>query len=322
MVDDEPPTLTLAPQLSQVATVTANLASGLYYLRAAREDTHAQALHDEHRQLRGAGGRRVEEDLERAGGRERDIDRAATWLRGLPAALAQQVRGDPAWAALAVRLHDVARAGHDPAAVLAHLAKVRGLDDAESVAQVLHWRIGRFIDGDARLRAGFADQTAEQARAGDPTAAPRRPVVLQRVGRPAADDAGIVQAELVDDGAAEDPSAAAASWAGQARVEDAHAEQARQNADEAATRPDAAATPHVDEHQQGVQDAASDLADTAAAIGRAGAARFAAVIAARAALGKARAAFAPVRTAATKARSTAVQRDRRQATSRYRRRGR
>jgi hypothetical protein len=112
-----------------------------------------------------------------------------------------------------------------------------------------------------------------------------------------------------------------ASWTGQVRAEHARAEQARQSADEAATRPDAVATPHADEHQQGVQEAAGDLADTAAAIGRAGGARAAAVSATRAALGKARAAFTPVRAAATKPRSTAAQRDRRQATSLPRRRG-
>jgi hypothetical protein len=164
MVDDEPPSLTLTPQLSQVATVAANLASALYYLRAVREDTRVQALRSERRQVHGE---------------RRQVHRAG------------------------------ARAGHDPAAVLAHLAKVRGFDDAASVAQVLHWRIGRFIDGDTRFRGGFAaDQPAGPAgpaRPGAPTspASPAAPasVVLQRVGRPAADDDGIVEAELVDDGA-------------------------------------------------------------------------------------------------------------------------
>lgn len=315
MSEHEPPTLTLTAQFSQVAGVAANLATALYYTRTLHQDQVLKTLGDQERRHVGGGParRRVEQDLERAGGRERDIDQAAAWLRGLPSDVVRLIRDDPAWPALAVRLHDVARTGHDPAEVLAHVAKVRGLGDAESIAQVLHWRLGRWVDGDERFRAGTPDGAAPTEPAADQTdgqeptrtsTATATTVVVRRTDAAAGDGKDdVVDAELVDADPAPD-QAAAAAWTGQARTEDSLADHARLDAAEATTRPDAAATPRVDEHQQGLHDAAGNLTNAATATGHAASDRSAAVTATRAALAKARAAFSPRQAARRASRGT------------------
>jgi conjugative relaxase-like TrwC/TraI family protein len=73
-----------------------------------------------------------------------DPDRAAD-LNTLPNRLAEAVRADTAWPALAACLQALAALGHDTAAELAAAAAERELDTADSAAQVLHWRLGRRI---------------------------------------------------------------------------------------------------------------------------------------------------------------------------------
>ncbi|MET8859629.1 mobilization protein [Streptomyces sp. NPDC004579] len=55
---------------------------------------------------------------------------------------AQSVLTDPAWPALRARLAEVERAGEDPADVLATVAGRREMTSADSVAEVLTWRLG------------------------------------------------------------------------------------------------------------------------------------------------------------------------------------
>ncbi|ELS55814.1 relaxase/mobilization nuclease domain-containing protein [Streptomyces viridochromogenes] len=69
----------------------------------------------------------------------------ASLRRAVPE-LAEQVLAEPGWYALAATLADVERAGHDPAALLAEAAERRELDTAESISDVLVWRLRRMAD--------------------------------------------------------------------------------------------------------------------------------------------------------------------------------
>ncbi|MFF2852109.1 mobilization protein [Streptomyces sp. NPDC058001] len=67
-------------------------------------------------------------------------------LRQAVPELAEQVIAEPGWYALASTLADVERAGHDPAALLAEAAERRELGTADSISDVLVWRLRRMAD--------------------------------------------------------------------------------------------------------------------------------------------------------------------------------
>ncbi|MEV8128664.1 relaxase/mobilization nuclease domain-containing protein [Streptomyces sp. NPDC085944] len=68
------------------------------------------------------------------------------YLRRAVPELAEQVLAEPGWYALASTLADVERAGHDPAALLAEAAERRELGTADSISDVLVWRLRRMAD--------------------------------------------------------------------------------------------------------------------------------------------------------------------------------
>ncbi|WUU86512.1 mobilization protein (plasmid) [Streptomyces cellulosae] len=70
---------------------------------------------------------------------------------------ARAVLADPAWPALRTRLAAVEKAGDDPAEVLAAVARRRELTSADSVAEVLTWR----LDGWSRQRDATAAATGK-----------------------------------------------------------------------------------------------------------------------------------------------------------------
>ncbi|MFI2764916.1 relaxase/mobilization nuclease domain-containing protein [Streptomyces echinatus] len=70
---------------------------------------------------------------------------------------ARAVLADPAWPALRTRLVAVEQAGEDPVDVLTAVAARRGLESADSVAEVLTWR----LDGWQRQRAATATATGK-----------------------------------------------------------------------------------------------------------------------------------------------------------------
>lgn len=74
---------------------------------------------------------------------------------------AREVLADPAWPALRARLSEVEKAGDDPADVLATLAARRELNSADSVAEVLVWR----LDGWRRQRGSAAASGTSMAAA-------------------------------------------------------------------------------------------------------------------------------------------------------------
>ncbi|MFD9327738.1 relaxase/mobilization nuclease domain-containing protein [Streptomyces sp. NPDC060065] len=82
-------------------------------------------------------GRRLSQPLQR---------KQTTYLRQAVPELAEQVLTEQGWYALAATLADVEHAGHDPAALLAEAAERRELDTADSISDVLVWRLRRMAD--------------------------------------------------------------------------------------------------------------------------------------------------------------------------------
>jgi hypothetical protein len=82
-------------------------------------------------------GRRLSQPL-----RQKQI----THLRTAVPELAEQILAEPGWHALAATLADAEAAGHDPTALLAEAAGRRELQNADSVSDVLVWRLRRMAD--------------------------------------------------------------------------------------------------------------------------------------------------------------------------------
>lgn len=89
-------------------------------------------------------GRRLSQPLQR---------KQTAHLRQAVPELAEQVLAEPGWYALAATLADVESAGHDPAALLAEAAARRELGTADSISDVLVWRLRRMADLPANASA-------------------------------------------------------------------------------------------------------------------------------------------------------------------------
>ncbi|MEV7413528.1 mobilization protein, partial [Streptomyces althioticus] len=74
------------------------------------------------------------------------LQRQTAVLREAVPELADQVLAEPGWYALAATLADAEAAGHNATALLADAAGRRELDTAESVSDVLVWRLRRSAD--------------------------------------------------------------------------------------------------------------------------------------------------------------------------------
>ncbi|MFE9684512.1 relaxase/mobilization nuclease domain-containing protein [Streptomyces sp. NPDC006285] len=104
------------------------------------------------------------------------LHRQAMLLHQALPELADQVIAEPGWYALAATLADTEAAGYDPAALLADAANRRELGTADSVSDVLVWRLRRTAD----LPADASDATPLVPRAQAPNRRaagrpPRRP---------------------------------------------------------------------------------------------------------------------------------------------------
>ncbi|CQR61803.1 mobilization protein [Streptomyces leeuwenhoekii] len=98
------------------------------------------------------------------------VRRQAARLRQALPELAEQVLAEPGWAALAATLADTEAAGHDPTALLAEVAAHRELASAESVSDVLVWRLRRTADLPADAQAlPLPDGPSVQSPAGRKT---------------------------------------------------------------------------------------------------------------------------------------------------------
>ncbi|PCG87960.1 mobilization protein [Streptomyces sp. WZ.A104] len=69
--------------------------------------------------------------------------RQADLLHQVLPELAERIRAEPGWPALATTLDDARRAGHDPAALLIEATRRRELATAASISDVLVWRLRR-----------------------------------------------------------------------------------------------------------------------------------------------------------------------------------
>ncbi|MEW2550332.1 relaxase/mobilization nuclease domain-containing protein [Streptomyces zhihengii] len=93
------------------------------------------------------------------------LQRQTVVLREALPTLAEQILAEPGWYALAVTIADAEAAGHDPAALLSDAVERRELDTAESVSDVLVWRMRRMAD----LPADALDLTAYSTTGGPST---------------------------------------------------------------------------------------------------------------------------------------------------------
>ncbi|MFE4610896.1 relaxase/mobilization nuclease domain-containing protein [Streptomyces niveus] len=74
------------------------------------------------------------------------LQRQAAQVRQAVPELAEQILAEPGWHALAATLADAEAAGHQPATLLADASSRRELDTADSVSDVLVWRLRRTAD--------------------------------------------------------------------------------------------------------------------------------------------------------------------------------
>ncbi|QUW78499.1 mobilization protein [Streptomyces mirabilis] len=74
------------------------------------------------------------------------LQRQTVVLREALPTLAKQILAEPGWYALAATIVEAEAAGHDPATLLSDAVERRELDTAESVSDVLVWRIRRMAD--------------------------------------------------------------------------------------------------------------------------------------------------------------------------------
>ncbi|MEV4452878.1 relaxase/mobilization nuclease domain-containing protein [Streptomyces mirabilis] len=102
------------------------------HLRAAYEETAAQPLGVLYQR-----GRRLNRPM---------LQRQTVVLREALPTLAKQILAEPGWYALAATIVEAEAAGHDPAALLSDAVERRELDTADSVSDVLVWRMRRMAD--------------------------------------------------------------------------------------------------------------------------------------------------------------------------------
>ncbi|MGW8453775.1 relaxase/mobilization nuclease domain-containing protein [Streptomyces niveus] len=74
------------------------------------------------------------------------LQRQAAQVRQAVPELAEQILAEPGWHALAATLTDAEAAGHQPATLLAEATRRRELQTADSISEVLVWRLRRTAD--------------------------------------------------------------------------------------------------------------------------------------------------------------------------------
>ncbi|WP_433549162.1 relaxase/mobilization nuclease domain-containing protein [Streptomyces sp. CA-294286] len=97
--------------------------------------------------------------------------------------LAERLLREPGWYALAATLAEVADAGHDPAPLLAEAAARRELDTAESISDVLVWRLRRLAGLPANPATRPSTSSAARRRPTPVSAERPRPGGGGRAGR-------------------------------------------------------------------------------------------------------------------------------------------
>ncbi|MFG3026638.1 relaxase/mobilization nuclease domain-containing protein [Streptomyces sp. NPDC048254] len=103
------------------------------------------------------------------------LQRQTVLLREALPELAEQILAEPGWYALAATIAEAEAAGHDPAALLSDVAARRELGTADSVSDVLVWRMRR-----------TADLPADASHLPDTSAAPSRSAARGTTTKPSA----------------------------------------------------------------------------------------------------------------------------------------
>ncbi|MGK4906464.1 relaxase/mobilization nuclease domain-containing protein [Streptomyces albus] len=147
------------PGRGEDGATTAMAIDMLFFLVTAAAHWHARKHHAQQaaaarqatRYLRGAyetaAGPPLAAHHRRGGRLPRPVQqRQATVVRETLPDLAERILAEPGWYALAATLTDVESAGRDPAPLLAEAARRRELDSAESLSDVLVWRLRRMAD--------------------------------------------------------------------------------------------------------------------------------------------------------------------------------
>ncbi|MFI8872237.1 relaxase/mobilization nuclease domain-containing protein [Streptomyces sp. NPDC055243] len=98
------------------------------------------------------------------------LQRQTILLREALPGLAEKILAEPGWHALASTITDAEAAGHDPAALLSHTVERRELDTADSVSDVLVWRLRRLADLPADASGMPENGTAKGPTAARPPA--------------------------------------------------------------------------------------------------------------------------------------------------------
>ncbi|GAA3196293.1 MULTISPECIES: mobilization protein [Streptomyces] len=106
------------------------------------------------------------------------LQRQTVLLREALPELAEQILAEPGWHALAATLADTETSGHDPAALLSDVAGRRELGSADSISDVLVWRMRRAADLPAD-----ASPLPEASTAGNRSATRRTPSRPSATGR-------------------------------------------------------------------------------------------------------------------------------------------
>ncbi|MFE1405466.1 relaxase/mobilization nuclease domain-containing protein [Streptomyces sp. NPDC058770] len=113
------------------------------------------------------------------------LQRQTVLLREALPGLAEQILAEPGWYALAATIADAEATGHDPAALLSDAVERRELDTADSVSDVLVWRLRRLADLPADA-AGVAEHSTAKSPSTARPAASRTAASGRRLGEEAA----------------------------------------------------------------------------------------------------------------------------------------
>ncbi|MES9558041.1 MULTISPECIES: relaxase/mobilization nuclease domain-containing protein [unclassified Streptomyces] len=98
------------------------------------------------------------------------LQRQTAMLRGTLPELAEKILAEPGWYALATTIADAEAAGHDPATLLSNAVERRELDTADSVSDVLVWRLRHLADLPADTSGASEHGTVEKLSAMRPGA--------------------------------------------------------------------------------------------------------------------------------------------------------
>ncbi|RZD89317.1 relaxase/mobilization nuclease domain-containing protein [Streptomyces albidoflavus] len=114
------------------------------------------------------------------------LQRQTELLRDALPELAEQILAEPGWHALAATIAEAEVAGHEPGALLSGAVESRELGTADSVSDVLVWRLRRMADLPAGPRGRAENGVTERRRSSEPVTAIRpNPPGRRRIGEEA-----------------------------------------------------------------------------------------------------------------------------------------